>query len=143
MGESDGKLRKRYVDRLLGELKFCLICGLVHSSGRFKVQGELGGKYAKGNPTKDHRNHPVPRGEINRRQGKNIIGNNVVDEILLNEAPKVSAARDETELLDSDYDDTVLYQVERIVLEETKENLNDVSVRLNASRKFIRDWKLK
>ena len=36
--------------------------------------------------------------------------------------------------LESDYDENDLYQVENMSLDETKENLNDVSVRLN--RKF-------
>ena len=44
----------------------------------------------------------------------------MVDEILLNETQKVSAAREAPEILDSDYDENDLYQVEKMCLEETK-----------------------
>ena len=59
-----------------------------------------------------------------------------MDEILLNETQKVSAAREAPEFLDSDCDGNNLYQVLKISLEETKEKLNDVSVRLNANTKI-------
>ena len=47
----------------------------------------------------------------------------MVDEILLNEAQKVSAAKEAPEFLDSDYDAKNIYQVEKMSLEETKEKL--------------------
>ena len=50
----------------------------------------------------------------------NAIINNVVENILLNETQKVSAAREAPEFLDSDCDENDLYQVEKIILEETK-----------------------
>ena len=59
----------------------------------------------------------------------------MVDEILLKKTQKLSAAREATGFLDSDCDENNLYQVEKMSLEGTKENLNDVSVRLNANRK--------
>ena len=46
--------------------------------------------------------------------------NNAVDEILLTENQKVSAAREAPEFLDSDYNGNDLYQVEKMSLEETK-----------------------
>ena len=58
-----------------------------------------------------------------------------MNEILLHETKKVSAEREAPEFLDSDYDEKNLYQVENMSLEETKENLNDVSVHLNTNRK--------
>ena len=51
---------------------------------------------------------------MNRQQENNAIVNNVVDEILLNETQNISAAREAQEVLDSDYDENDLYQVERI-----------------------------
>ena len=56
----------------------------------------FGAKYSGCKPTKNRRNHPVPRGESNRQQGVNVIINIVVDEILPNETQKVSVAREET-----------------------------------------------
>ena len=53
-------------------------------------------------------------------QENNTIVNNVVDEILLNETKKVSAAREAPGFLDSDCDENELYQVEKMSLEETK-----------------------
>ena len=47
----------------------------------------------------------------------------MVDEILPYETPKVSAAREVPEFLDSYYDKNDLYQVEKMSLEETKEKL--------------------
>ena len=46
----------------------------------------------------------------------------MADEILLHETQKLSAAREAPEVLDSDYDENKLYQVERMSLEETKGN---------------------
>ena len=46
-----------------------------------------------------------------------------MDEILLNETQKVSAARESPTFLDSDCDENDLYQVEKMILEETKDKL--------------------
>ena len=46
-------------------------------------------------------------------------------------------------ILESDYDEKKLYQVKNMSLEETKENLNDVSVPLNANRKVHMELKIK
>ena len=56
--------------------------------------GEFGAKFAKGNPTKDCGNHPVPRNCFISQQENNAIVNNVMDEILLNEIQKVCASRE-------------------------------------------------
>ena len=85
IGVSVGKRRKRYVYRLSGELKTCLIHGPGHSSDEFKVLGNFGAKCAKGKPNKDRGNHPLPRNKFNMQQEINTIVNNVVDEILLHE----------------------------------------------------------
>ena len=66
-----------------------------------------------------------------------------MDEILLNETQKVSADREAPQFLDSDHDENDLYQVESMSLEDTKENLNDVSVRLNANKKVNMGLKIK
>ena len=72
---------------------------------------------------RNHGNHLVPRENFNRHMSNNAIINNVVDEILLNETQKVSAAREAPEFFDSDCDEKNLYQVEKISLEETKGKL--------------------
>ena len=53
----------------------------------------------------------------------NTIINNVVDGILLNETQIVSAMREAPKFLDSNCDDKVLYQVEKMGLEKTKEKI--------------------
>ena len=73
-------------------------------------------------PNKDHRNHNLPRKKINRQQKNNAIIT-MVDKILLNETQKVSATREALIVLDSDYDENNLYQVESMSLEENKEKL--------------------
>ena len=47
----------------------------------------------------------------------------MVDEIILNEAQKVSAARVAPDFLESDCDENDLYQFDKMSLEETKEKL--------------------
>ena len=59
----------------------------------------------------------------------------MVNEILLNETKKVSAAKEAPEFSDFGYDKNDLYQLEKLVLKRRKKNLNDVSVLLNANRK--------
>ena len=54
----------------------------------------------------------------------NSIVNNKVDEILMTENQKISAAREAPEVLDSDYDEKNLYQVDKMSLKETKEKLD-------------------
>ena len=104
----------------MGESKACLIHGPRHYSDECKVLGNFGDKYTKSKPTKEHGNRPVPRKIFNRQQENNDIVNNVVDEILLNETQNVSAAREAPEFLDSLYDENDLYQVEKVIIEETK-----------------------
>ena len=67
---------------------------------------------------------PRTKENFNRQQENNAIVNNTVDEILLTENQKVSAAREAPEFLDSDYDENDLYQVYKMSLEETKEKLD-------------------
>ena len=46
-----------------------------------------------------------------------------MDEILLHEIQKLSVAKEAPELLEYDYDENELYQVENMSLEETKEKI--------------------
>ena len=59
--------------------------------------------------------------KINRQQENNAIINDAVDEILLNETKKLSAANHEApEFLENDDNDNDLYQVENMSLDEKK-----------------------
>ena len=53
--------------------------------------------------------------------------------ILIHENQKVSAAKGEPEKIESDFE---IYQTENMSIEDTKENLNDVRVRLNSNLKI-------
>ena len=46
-----------------------------------------------------------------------------MDEILINEIQKISAAREAQELLDSGFNENGLYQVDKMSLEDTNEKL--------------------
>ena len=59
-----------------------------------------------------------------------------MDEILLHEIQKVSAVKEVSGFLESDYNDNRLYQVENLFLKRLIKNLNAVSVRFNANRKL-------
>ena len=122
-GESDGKRRKRHVDSQSEKSKTCLIPGHGHSSEEFKVLGDFGTKYVNSRPTKDHRSNPLPIKTINRQQGNNSIINNAVYEILLTENQKIKFCEGSTKLFDSDYDESGVYQVDKIILDDTKEKL--------------------
>ena len=61
MYESSDKRIKRYVHCLTSELKTCIIHVPEHSSDECKILVNFGTEYAKGNLTKDHGNHPVPK----------------------------------------------------------------------------------
>ena len=58
-----------------------------------------------------------------------------MDEILLHETQKVSAAKEAPSFLEYDYDDSKIYQVGNMNLEETNIKLNDVNMRLYAKIK--------
>ena len=60
-----------------------------------------------------------------------MIVNIAVDEILLHENRKVSYEKGSHENIESDFDECRLYQVSNMSLDDTKENLNNVSVLLN------------
>ena len=112
MDESAGKLRKQFVDFSKSKSKTCIIHGLGNSSDECKVLGEFGTKQAKGKSDKDHGNNLVPRGKTNRQKSINSIINKAVDNILLNEAKKVSAVNHKAlEFLKSDYNENDMYQV--------------------------------
>ena len=123
MSENAGKRRNIYVDYLAGRYRNCLIHGHMHSSDECEVLGDFGSKYVKIIPTKDLRNDPVPRNKCNRKKENNDFVNSAVDEILLHENEKVSAAREAHENVDSDFDDNKIYQIDNMSLEETKEKL--------------------
>ena len=122
-GDISGNSKKRHLDIPTGKSKICLIHGPGYSSEECKVLGDFGTKYAKSRPTKGHSSSPVPRKRIKRHQENKSIVNNAVDEILLTQ--KVSATNHEAlEFLDSDYDAKDLYEVEKMSLEETEENID-------------------
>ena len=59
---------------------------------------------------------------IRQKENNNIV-KNAVNEIILTQ--KVSATNHETpEFLDSDYDANDFHEVEKMILEETKENID-------------------
>ena len=64
---------------------------------------------------------PYQGKKFNSNLENNDIINNVMDEILLNETQKVSAAREAPGFLDSRYDENYLYQADKTSLEDTKE----------------------
>ena len=56
----------------------------------------------------------------------------MVDELRMIESKTVSAINHEASMfLESYYDENDLYHVENMSIDETRENLNDVSMRLN------------
>ena len=57
---------------------------ILYVADLHEVLGDFGAKHAKGKPTKETGNHPLPRKKINMQQENNAIVNSVVDEILLN-----------------------------------------------------------
>ena len=59
-----------------------------------------------------------------------------MDEIILNETQKLSAARVALYFLESDWDENDLYPVDKWVLKRLNRNLNDLSVCFNAKRKI-------
>ena len=76
--------------------------------------------------------NPVPRKIFHKKQENHAIINNVVDEIQMTEPKKVIAVNHEAPyLLESYYNENDLYQVDNMSLDETKEKLNDASMRLN------------
>ena len=92
MSESTGKRKKRYVDhpKDISKQTF-LIHGPGNSSDEFKVLGDFGSKYYKTRTTKERGNDPANRNKCNRHQENNDIGNNEVDDIILQENNKVSS----------------------------------------------------
>ena len=121
--ESAGRRRKQYVDSPSGKSKTCLIHGPGYSSYECKDLGDFCARYAKGKPTKKRGNHPVPRNKFNRQKNNNSIVNSAVDEILLHENKKVSAAKEAPEFLESDNDENELYHIYNISLCDTKEKI--------------------
>ena len=78
--------------------------------------------YAAAQPIVARGSNTVPRKRFHKNDDNHTIINNVVDEIILNEPKKVSAVNhEEPEVLKSDYNENYLYQVENIILGETKE----------------------
>ena len=122
---SAGKRRKRYVYLPNNESKTSIIHGLGHSSDECKILGEFENKYTAAQTTKDRGRKPVRRKIFQKKQENHAIINNVVDEILLNETKKVSAVNHEAPyFLENDYDENDLYQMENMILDETKEEID-------------------
>ena len=82
--------------------------------------GYFGSKYAKIRPTKYRRQDPVNRKKINRQQENSTIVNRAVNEILLYENQKASAEKRARENNESDFDESELYQIDNMSLDDTK-----------------------
>ena len=116
-------MQKKVFGYLDEKIKSCLLHGPGNYSDECNVLGNFGTKYVTSRPTKDRGSSPVPRKQLNRKQENKDIVNNAIDEIILTQ--KVSATNHEApEFLDSDYDANNLYEVEKMSLEETKENVD-------------------
>ena len=117
--------RKRYVDRSNSKSKTCMIHGTGHYFKECKVLWGFVTKHAAAQPTEDRSSNPVPRQKFQKNQENHAIINNVVDEILMNEAKKVSYVNHEApECLEDDYNYNNLYQVENTSLYYTKGNID-------------------
>ena len=121
MSEIFGKRRKIYVDQPTGNSKpTCLIHGPGHSPDECKVLGDFGSKYAKSRPTKDRENDTTNKKKFNSQQGNNGIVNSSVEEILLHESQKLSADKVSHENIEPDFDESELYQIYNMSLDDTK-----------------------
>ena len=123
MVDNAGKCIKWYVDFPSVESKTCIFPLSQAFFFKCNILGDFGSKYAKGKPTNDRGNHPVPRNKFNKQQENNAIFNNVVDEIILHETQKLSAVKEAPEFLESGYDENEVYPFENMRLEDTKEKL--------------------
>ena len=65
----------------------------------------------------------VPRKEFNRQKYNNDIINSALDETLLHKNQKVSALKEAPENIESDFDESKLYQIDNTSIEHTKEKL--------------------
>ena len=122
-GERSYKHIKRFVDSPTGKTKIYLIHGPGNSSEEWKVLGDIGTKYAKSRPTKDHGKIPIPRKSVNRQKEKNAIDNNAVNKIIPTQ--KISGTNREAPVfLISNYNVNNVCEFEKMSLEETKENID-------------------
>ena len=60
----------------------------------------------------------------------------MVDEILLHKTQKLNAAREAPEFWDSGYYENKLYQVERMSIEDTKENIEWIKHKFECKQKI-------
>ena len=136
ISESVGKRRKRYVYICKVKLKTSLIHSPAHSSDEFKVLGDFSSKYAKTRHANNLGHNPANRNKYTRQKYNNTIVNSAVDEIILQENNKVSAGTEAQEIIESEFDENDLYRIDNMSLEEKKEKLNYISVRLNSNSKI-------
>ena len=139
MSESYDKHRNIYVDYLKGKYKpTCLIHGPGNSSDKYKVLGDFGSKYAKIRHTDNRGHNHESINKYTRQKYSNTIVNSTVYEIILQEDNKVSPEIEAQDIIESDFDDNYLYRIDNMSQKEKKENLNYISVSLNAkSRSHI------
>ena len=71
----------------------------------------------------------------------NVIINNVVDEILINETQKLSDVREAPEFFDSGCEMPIYIRLIKRFLKRLNKNFNDVSVRLNVTRRINMGFK--
>ena len=143
MSESAGKRRKRYVDYPRVKSKTYHIYGPGNLSDEFKVLVDFGYKYVNCRPTKVCGHDPVPIKIFNRKKENNSSVKSAVDEILLHKNQKLSAEKEAHEKFESDFDENELYQIDNMSLDDTKKNINDVSVCLNANLKIHMGLKIR
>ena len=94
MSEIAYKQRKRYIYHTDCKPKprYLIHCP-GHSSGKYKVLGDFGSKYAKIRLTNNRGHNPANRNKYTRKRYNNDIVNSEVDEIILQENDKVSAGK--------------------------------------------------
>ena len=121
MSNKADKSRKRYLDHTEDILKLtCHIHGPGHSSYECKVLVESGTEYAKGRPTKDHRQEPATKKKIGIQQEKNAIIQHAVDDIISQENKKLSV-KDETHVnIDDEFDKDDLHKLYKMSIYEKK-----------------------
>ena len=112
-GESTDKRGEQCLDLLKRKSKTCLIQVPRNSSDECNFLGDFSAKYSKGKPTEVHGDFPIPGNIFNIQMENNAIINNVVDNILLNETQKLSAAMESPEFLNCDCDENHLYYIEK------------------------------
>ena len=114
-----------------------LIHGPGNSPDKYKVLGNFCSNYAKIRHTNNRGHKPENSNKYTRQQYNNTILNSALYEIILQENNKVNAGTEVQEMIESEFDANYLYPIDNMSLEEKMKKLNYISVRLNATSKYI------